>query len=304
MQTRTETGNVTYEEQRKIALLEVLAELPNFIAVAVSAILSGSLIVWMDFVDSFGNMANSSFLLLLSSRLRNDLKYRYNYGIGKVEAISSLCSNLFICIGLACVFFFSVVDLLTPKQPGSFIFYVLFLKVINVSFDTYFLISQYRLRRTSRTSITDASYLSALKNFCFDFTALCALLISYLLRNNPLSWYFSPVVCIVIGIVILISCIHNLRDSIEELTDKTLPEDEQLKILKAVASRFEDYEELESVNSRKVGTLLIIDLNMKFSPEKSYQEIRDLADHLSERLGEMIPGCVVNIVIAGSRQLK
>lgn len=301
MQGSSETGNVTYEEQRKIALLEVLAELPNFIAVTVSAILSGSLIVWMDFVDSFGNMANSSFLLLLSSRLRNDLKYRYNYGIGKVEAISSLCSNLFICIGLACVFFFSIVDLFTPKQPSSLIFYVLFLKVVNVSFDTYFLISQYRLRHASSTSITEASFLAAVKNFCFDFTALLALLISYLLRDNPVSWYFSPVVCIILASLILISCLKNIRSSIEELTDKTLPEEEQLKILKAVASSFEEYEELVSVNSRKVGTLLIIDLNMKFAPEKTYQEISALADSFSEKLQQMIPGCVVNIVIAGGR---
>ena len=43
--------NDSYKSQQKVSFFNFLAELPNFIAVTVSAIISGSLIVWMDFVD-------------------------------------------------------------------------------------------------------------------------------------------------------------------------------------------------------------------------------------------------------------
>ena len=43
--------NDSYQNQQKVSFLTFLAELPNFVAVTVSAIVSGSLIVWMDFVD-------------------------------------------------------------------------------------------------------------------------------------------------------------------------------------------------------------------------------------------------------------
>lgn len=46
----------------KVAFLSFLTELPNFIGVTISAILSGSLIVWMDFVDSFCNVLQRSEL--------------------------------------------------------------------------------------------------------------------------------------------------------------------------------------------------------------------------------------------------
>ena len=67
--------NKSYQNQQKVSFLSFLTELPNFVAVTVSAILSGSLIVWMDFVDSLGNVLNTGLVAFLSHRLRRNLKY-------------------------------------------------------------------------------------------------------------------------------------------------------------------------------------------------------------------------------------
>ena len=45
---RKRETNDSYKSQQKVSFFNFLAELPNFIAVTVSAIISGSLIVWMD----------------------------------------------------------------------------------------------------------------------------------------------------------------------------------------------------------------------------------------------------------------
>ena len=128
--------NDSYKSQQKVSFFNFLAELPNFIAVTVSAIISGSLIVWMDFVDSLGNVLNSGFVALLSRKLRRDLKYEYNYGVGKIEAISALaCDGILIC-GLILMIISSVHDLISPKEPSGLLIYVVVLKVINVAFDT------------------------------------------------------------------------------------------------------------------------------------------------------------------------
>lgn len=57
--------NNNYKKQQRVSFLNFLAELPNFVAVFVSAVLSGSLIVWMDFIDSLCNVADSGFVLLI-----------------------------------------------------------------------------------------------------------------------------------------------------------------------------------------------------------------------------------------------
>lgn len=63
---RKRETNDSYKSQQRVSFISFLAELPNFIAVTISAIISGSLIVWMDFVDSLGNVLNSGFVALLS----------------------------------------------------------------------------------------------------------------------------------------------------------------------------------------------------------------------------------------------
>ena len=137
--------NDSYQNQQKVSFLTFLAELPNFVAVTVSAIVSGSLIVWMDFVDSFCNVLNSGFVALLSRKLRRDLKYEYNYGVGKIEAISSLaCNGILIC-GLIFMLVSSVNDLISPKEPSGLLIYVVVLKLIIVVFVTVFLRSQYKI---------------------------------------------------------------------------------------------------------------------------------------------------------------
>ena len=63
---RKQEQNDSYKSQQRVLFISFLVELPNFIAVTISAIISGSLIVWMDFVDSLGNVLNSGFVALLS----------------------------------------------------------------------------------------------------------------------------------------------------------------------------------------------------------------------------------------------
>ncbi|MDY5627869.1 MAG: cation transporter [Clostridia bacterium] len=140
--------NNNYKKQQRVSFLNFLAELPNFVAVFVSAVLSGSLIVWMDFIDSLCKVADSGFVTLLSRKLKRDLKYEYNYGIGKIEAISSLCCEGILILGLFIIFASSAHELINPKPPSGLIVYVVLLKLINVAFDAFFLKEQYKIKKT------------------------------------------------------------------------------------------------------------------------------------------------------------
>ena len=143
-------------------------------------------------MDSLGNVLNSGFVALLSRKLRRDLKYEYNYGVGKIEAISALaCDGILIC-GLILMIISSVHDLILPKEPSGLLIYVVFLKVINVAFDIYFLQAHYKIKKKSRTTIAITEFHTALKSFAFDTVALISLLICWLFRGIRAVWYFSP----------------------------------------------------------------------------------------------------------------
>lgn len=291
------TTSDTYKQQQMLSVQGFLAELPNFIAVAVSLILSGSLIVWLDFIDSFGNLLGISMVVLLSRYLRKDLKYAYNYGIGKIEAVASIACELIVLCGLTFTLICSCAEIIHPKQPSDFLGYVVILKIINVAFDSYFLIKQRKIYINGKTSIAESEYYASINAFAFDAVALVSIFVCWVFRNYKAAWYFSPVICVGFSIVLAVMCIRRIRKSIRELTDQTLPESEQLKILGVMSKFFDDYEQFDSIDSHISGNIVYIDLNLKFAQDMPYREIEQFKQRISKAIEDVIPGSKVSIKI-------
>lgn len=290
--------NDSYQNQQRVSFINFLAELPNFVAVTVSAVLSGSLIVWMDFVDSVCNVLNSGFVALLSRKLRRDLKYEYNYGVGKIEAISSLaCDGILIC-GLIFMLISSVNDLFSPKEPSGILIYVVALKVVNVAFDTAFLRAQYKIRKEAKTAIADTEFHASLKSFSFDAVALVSILICWAFRNVYAVWYFSPVICILLSVWFFIGAIKRARESVYVITDRTLPEPNQMKILSVLSKFNGEYRNFEFLSTRKSGNAVFVDLKLSFKGETTYAEIKTLCGEIQKEIEEQIENSKVSIVIS------
>lgn len=287
-----------YESQQKVSFFSFLTEMPNFIAVTVSAIMSGSLIVWMDFVDSLGNVLNSGFVALLSHKLRRNLKYEYNYGVGKIEAISSLACNVIHMCGLIFMLISSVNDLISPKEPSGLLIYVVLLKIINVVFDIIFLRAQYKIKKASQTAIAVSEFHASLKSFAFDAVALVSLFICWIFRDVRAVWYFSPVLCIILSVWFFAGSVKMVRESISILTDRTLPESEQMIILGVLAKFNGKYKNFEFLNTRKSGNTVFIDLKLSFGDETAYAEIKALCGEIQKEIEGRIENSKVSIVIS------
>ena len=287
-----------YQQQQRLSFLELLSELPNFAAVTVSAVVSGSLLVWLDFVDSFFNVVGAAFVALLARKLRNDLKYEYNYGIAKLEAISALvCDAMLIC-SLLIMLVFSVMEILQPKRPSDLLIYVVALKIVNVAFDSFFVFQQYGIRKKQKTTLTESEFYDVVKSLAFDAAALAALFICWLFRANPASWYFSPVVSIFLSIVFFVCAVQRIKKSVRILTDKTLPEAQQL-ILMNVLSRFYDrYENFYALNSHANGETVCVDLKLQFREDMPFSEIAAFKREISDAIREKIPNCRVELILA------
>lgn len=293
---QTQSDN-QYEKQQRISFLGFLAELPNYIAVTVSAIFSGSLLVWMDFIDSTCNVIDAGFVTLLSRKLKRDLKYEYNYGIGKIEAISSLCCEGLLIFGLLIIVISSVHELINPKQPSGVLIYVVILKVINVAFDAVFVHAQHKIKISGESEITTAKFYSELKCLAFDAAALVSILICWAFRSYRAVWYFSPVISIVIACFFFVSAVFRMKKSVGILTDRTLPEKEQMKILKVLAKFDDKYDEFKFLSSRISGETVYIDLGINFGDNTEYSQIKSFCREISLAMKEQIPKCKVGIVI-------
>ena len=189
-----------YKQQQQVGLLSFLAELPNFIAVLVSAVMSRSLVMWLDLVDSFSNVARSSSIFISSralkgSRVRDPKKLEFG--------IALFC-NLSVMAGIAVLLVTSCFQLFNPAKPEGFLIVAVGLKVINVSIDIYMLCRQKKILKLGETPIVRAEYNGLLKDCIFDSVTFFVVLICYILIDYRWSWYISPAICAAMSVLFLI----------------------------------------------------------------------------------------------------
>ncbi len=286
-----------YEKQQNLSIAQLLAELPNFVAVVVSAILSRNLLVYIDLLDSSMYLISLGLIIFLSRKLRKDLRYEYNYGIGKIEAISSLLCDSMGFLGLLITLGFSVQAIIVPEQPSELVIAVVGLKIINVAFDTAFFVKQRKITKIHNSAISKSNYAEALSALLFDSVALVSLLAMWLLRANSIGGYIAPVVSIFVAIYLMVGYAKRIRQSFIELTDKTLPEEQQMKILAILTRYYSSYSQFHSINSQKSGDITRIDIHLSFEKGTSVDEVISLKKKMQDELNQIFENCSVNIIV-------
>ena len=286
-----------YKKQQKITGLQFLTELPNFVLVLLSAIASHSLILWLDFVDTLGNLLSETIVTVQSRRMSRDLRYEYNYGIGKIEALTTFFTDAIELGGLLCIVVVSALQIVSPESPSELLIYAAALKVVNVLFDLWFLRGQAKIRSVNPSIIAESEYVGNIGALAFDGAALLALLVVWLLRGHRVSWYVSPVLSLVIALVMMVFCVKHIRHAMTELADKTLPEEDQLKILKVLNRHNGEYRSFDSVRSRYTGTTVTVDLAVTFDEGTTYRQIEAFRDAVQRELMEEICNCRVSVIV-------
>ena len=286
-----------YKKQKNLSFVQFLAETPSFIAVLVSAILSKTILVFVDLLDSLGNVLRTAMVTILSKKLSKDLRFEYNYGVGKIEAIAALICDGIVFFGLLVTLGISIYSIIFPEPPSDLVIAVVGLKVINVSFDTAFFVKQRKILKTHRSAISETNYAAALAALLFDSVTLVSLLVMWLLRNNPVGGYISPVISIFVAIYLMFGCIRRTRRALDELTDKTLPEEEQMKILNILTRYYSSYSQFHSINSHKSGDATRIDIHLSFEQDTTFEEILALKKQMQEEFDSKLGNCIVNIIM-------
>ena len=285
-----------YKEQKNLSIAQLLAETPNFVAVVVSAILSRNLLVYIDLLDSSMYLISRGLTIFLSRKLTKDLRFEYNYGVGKVEAISSLLCDGMGFFGLLITLGFSVQSIIIPEQPSDLVIAVVGLKIINVAFDTAFFVKQRKITKIHNSAISKSNYAEALSALLFDSVALVSLFAMWLLRATPIGGYIAPVVSIFVAIYLMVGYTKRMRQSFIELTDKTLPEEQQMKILAILTRYYSSYSQFHSINSQKSGDITRIDIHLSFEKGTSVDEVISLKKKMQDELNRIFENCSVNII--------
>ena len=286
-----------YKEQRNLSSVQLLAEAPFFIANLISAFFSGTMLLYVDLMDSLSYIIRNAMVLILSGKLSKDLRYEYNYGVGKIEAISSIFGDSIVLFGMILTMCASIYSIFYPSKPSEFLIAAVGLKFYDIIWSLAFFSKQRKIYKTNPTTLSQTNYAAAFGDLLFDSFAWFSLFIMWILRKTPVVGYVSPAVSILVAVYLTVGCVKRIKASLNELTDKTLPEEDQMKILKVLTQHFNSYTQFHSIDSHKTGDVTMLDIRLSFENNTSVEDVINLQNQMKEDLSSHFDNCIVNITI-------
>jgi cation diffusion facilitator family transporter len=260
-----------------------------------AALVSNSLTILSDaFKES------TDFLAVLASYLtvravRRAPDERYAYGIGKLENLVSMAIALMM---LACAGFILVQAShhLRDPQPveGTLPGIVIFATYAAIGFGIW---ARNRIALRTQTSAILASQASLwFAKATFDTLMAATLIVEIVFRDQPWSIYLDPIASLV-GVLFLLHAAWSIaHSSVGDLLDASLSEHLQLRILRQLIERFDDWDRLHKIRTRRAGPRVYVEVFLQFDPELLMGEVQARIDSLSTLISQEIPGTEVVIV--------
>ena len=132
-----------YRHQVRLSLGKMVFKAAAFIIIFRVAVLSKSLIAWSDVVEQIGAFARGIVILVISGKLRNDVRYEYNYGVAKLESVAVLFSEAIKLGGFIVIGGEIINELFREGEAFSYFNFVLIaFKMINIAADITLLLQQ------------------------------------------------------------------------------------------------------------------------------------------------------------------
>jgi len=286
----------TRNDKEKSVFFSLVIDFLLFIPDVVAAFMANSITLWAD-VLKCGNELLATFLSwLVLCTVHRGGKFRFDYGLGKLENVTGVIVAGAMFISLFIVLHGAVERLRHPMDmhPGG-VWLAMILMTIGVIANTSLWIKNYRVGRRQFSPIIEAQWRMFRTKAFSDLIVLVALILSMTLRAQPWAIYIDPAASLFIAGFILHSIWGMLSNSFYDLLDRTLDESLQLVIVKELAKHFDHYKEIHGVRSRRSGSHIYVDLMLEFDGDKKMAEVQSIINHMETALERSIPGCHVLI---------
>lgn len=263
-----------------------------------AALASTSLTIMSDFLKE-----GTDFLAVLAAYLtvravRRAPDERYAYGIGKLENLVSvaIAVAMVACAGFILV---QASHHLRNPQPteGTLPGIVIFTTYAVIGFGIS-LRNRIELRKRD-SAILESQAKLWFSKACFDALMAFALITQVVFHGQPWSWYLDPIASL-LGVFFLLHAAWSITSSsMGDLLDASLSEHLQLRILRQLVERFDDYDRLEKIRTRRSGPRVYVEVFLHFDPALLMGEVQRRIDAITAQISHEIPG--TDVVIVPSR---
>lgn len=253
-----------------VAIVLVLAKL-------VAWAYSDSVSLLATLIDSTLDVLASAINLVAVRHALTPADKEHRFGHGKAEALAGLGQAAFVA-GSAVFLLLGAIRRLLEPQPIEAYGIGLGVMVLSIlATTTLIAFQQHVVRRTGSTAIrADALH------YRTDLLVNASVIAALILAGN--GWAgFDPLFAIGIGLYILYSAWEIVRQSLDDLMDRELPDDDRDSI-KKVVMQHASVRGLHDLRTRQAGTATFIQLHLELDDELSLLQAHHISDEVEQLL--------------------
>lgn len=256
---------------------------------AIAWFTTDSVAVLSSLIDSMLDVL-ASFVTLFAVRTAQEPADReHRFGHGKAEPLAALAQSAFIAGSAALLLFEAGHRLIQPASISKPELGVAVIGFTIVATLALVLFQRWVIRRTGSIAINADSL-----HYRGDLM-LNAAVIAALVLGGWFGWFYAdPLFATAIAVYILINAWSIVREALDMLMDRELPDDDRERIYE-IARAHPETHRAHDLKTRRSGQMTFIQMHLEMDPNISLYRAHQIADEVEALIHEAYPGAEVII---------
>ena len=256
----------------------------------VLGLISGSIAVLSDAVDSGTDLVGGMAALLSIQYSRQPADEAHPYGYGKIEAVSASVAATIIGLGGGLITYQAVRRLVegSPDIDAS-----VGLIAMAIAALANVIISVFMQREaTAHGSMALKAEATHLRT---NVVQAGAIIVGLLLVMGTGEEVFDPLTALVLAAYMAWTAVGLVRLALNDILDSTLPPQEIDVIVDVLRGHESEIRGYHRLRTRRSGSTREIDMHVLFDASRTVTEVHETSDHLADEIHSRLPGSVVVI---------
>ena len=257
-----------------------------------------SSVLLADFLKTLLEFVAVFLAWLAIRRIHEGHKGHFEYGLEKLEGLSSLLIGGLMVTVVIIITANAVINILRPGHiEGIGVWISMAAQVLYGVINGRLFVRNQAMARESRSPLVESQARLFFTKAVGNGFILASLAASLLLHGYAWAVYIDPAASLVIAATILMSAIGVFSTSVGELLDRTLEEADQMKLLRVLAGEFDHYDDFFGTRTRRAGGREFIEVFLGFDEHKTVKDVQQSMDHVRHAIGREFPAASAVVVL-------
>jgi cation diffusion facilitator family transporter len=290
MSTAVPVPSFFRDRASRAAVIPVISNSVVLVLKLVVGLITGSIAILSDAVDSAEDIGASSFDLWSVRLSAKPADLEHPYGHGKAEGVAAAAEAILIGLGGLFIFYQALHRLLSGEAKidvGLGIIAMAVTAAVNL------VVAFYVSRAAKATG--SVALAAGSRHLLTNLAQAAAVIVALALVGLTGKREFDAAIALILSGFLVFSAFRIGVGAMRQIMDVRLPVEEEDRILETILRYGDDVRGFHKLRTRRSGRQRYVELHLLVDPAKSVREMHDICDRIEKEIVETMPGAEVTI---------